>query len=493
VRRTDSSSRRAAAVLAAALAAACATNPATGKRQLSFISEQQEIQMGQQADQEISAAVGIYRDPDLESYVQRLGTTLAAQSERPELRWQFRILDDASVNAMALPGGYNYVTRGLLSYMNSEAELAAVMGHEIGHVTARHTVNQLSKQQLAQVGMVLGMILRPELRNYGNLAEVGMGLLFLKYGRDDEREADNLGLRYMTRGGYDPRPMAEVFSTLERVGNAEGGAAGRMPEWLSTHPSPENRRARIGEMVQQLGTPASGTVDREEYLRRVDGMMFGPNPREGFFEQSVFYHPDLRFRFEFPRGWQTSNQKQAVAAMSPEQDAVVVLTMGAGESAATAAQQFFSQQGMQRGQAWRGDINGHRAQAYQFAAATEQGTLQGIAAFVELQGLVYQILGYAPAQRWGRHEATVNRSIGSFDRVSDARVVNVQPARLQLVNVPVGMTVSEFARRYPSTVSVQTLALINGVADANQPLRDRLAKRVTGGPGTDRSMESTRR
>ena len=491
--RGSSPSRRVALALLLAALPACATNPATGRRQLSFVSEQQEIQMGQQADQEISAAVGIYRDPDLESYVQRLGASLAAQSERPELQWQFRILDDASVNAMALPGGYNYVTRGLLAYMNSEAELAAVMGHEIGHVTARHTVNQLSKQQLAQVGMVLGMILRPELRNYGNLAEVGMGLLFLKYGRDDEREADTLGLRYMTRVGYNPRPMGEVFTTLERVGHAEGGSRGRLPEWLSTHPAPENRRARIAEQIQEIGAPAAGTVDREEYLRRVDGIMFGPNPREGFFEQNVFYHPDLRFRFEFPRGWQTNNQKQAVAAMSPEQDALVVITMGAGESASAAAQQFFSQQGIQRGQAWRGDVNGHRAQAYQFAAATQQGNLQGIAAFVELDRRVYQILGYAPMQRWRRHEATVNRAIGSFDRADDRRVLNVQPARLELVNVPAGMTVAEFARRYPSTVSVQTLALINGVADANQPLRDRLAKRVVGGTGLDRDVESTRR
>jgi predicted Zn-dependent protease len=483
---------RTAAILLLAVLPACATNPATGRRQLSIIGEQQEIQMGQQADQEISAAVGLYRDPDLESYVQRLGATLASQSERANLQWQFRVLDDASVNAMALPGGYNYVTRGLLGYMNSEAELAAVMGHEIGHVTGKHTVNQLSKQQVANIGLVLGMIVRPELRNYGNLAEVGMGLLFLKYGRDHEREADSLGLRYMTRAGYDPRPMAEVFATLERVGAAEG-QAGRVPSWLSTHPTPEDRRTRIAAEMQKLGTPTGGTVDREEYLRRLDGITFGENPREGFFEQNAFYHPELKFRVQFPPGWQTNNQKQAVAAMSPEQDGLVVLTMGAGESAQAGAQQFFAQQGIQRGQAWRGDVNGLRAQAYQFAAATEQGQLQGIAAFVELEGRVYQILGYAPAQRWSRHQAAVNRAIGSFDRVTDRRVLDVQPARLSLVNVPSGMTVAEFARRYPSTVSVQTLALINGVSDPNQPLRDRLAKRVVGGPARREPERATRR
>jgi predicted Zn-dependent protease len=481
---TASVRARIAAILLLAALPACATNPATGRRQLSFIGEQQEIEMGRQADQEISAAVGVYRDPDLESYVQRLGATLASQSERTNLQWAFRILDDASVNAMALPGGYNYVTRGLLAYMNSEAELASVMGHEIGHVTAKHTVSLLSRQQVAQLGMVLGMILRPELRNYGSLADVGLGLLFLKYSRDHEREADSLGLRYVTRAGYDPRPMAEVFTTLERVGAAEG-QGGRVPGWLATHPAPEDRRTRITQEIQKLGV-AAGTVDREEYVRRLDGLVFGPNPREGFFEQNVFYHPDLRFRFEFPRGWQTNNQKQAVAAMSPEQDAVVAITMAPGASAQAAAQQFFSQQGIQRGQAWRGQINGLPAVAHQFAAATEQGQLQGVAAFVEFDRHVFQILGYAPSERWGRHQATINQAIGSFDRVSDRRVLDMQPARINIVTVPANMTVAEFARRYPSTVSVQTLALINGVSDPNQPLRDRLAKQVVGGPGVPR-------
>jgi predicted Zn-dependent protease len=482
---------RLTAPVLAATVAACATNPATGHRQLSLVSESQEIQMGRQADQDVAATLGFYSDPGFESYVQRLGGTLSAVSERPSLPWSFRILDDPSVNAMALPGGYSYVTRGLLAYMNSEAELAGVMGHEIGHVTARHTVSQISQQQLAQFGVVLGMILRPELRNYGNLADIGLGLLFLKYSRDHEREADSLGVRYMTKAGYDARAMPDVFTTLERVGNAED-SEGRVPGWLATHPTPEDRRARIEQELQTLGA-TGGTVDRAEYIQRLDGLVFGENPREGFFQQGAFYHPELRFRLAFPRGWRTNNTKQSVAAMSPQQDAVVVLTMAGGRSAQTAAQQFFSQQGIQRGGAWRGDINGLPAVAYEFAAATDQGTLQGVASFVELDGRVYQILGYAPASRWRAYEGVVNDAIGSFDRLRDARLLEMQPARLRIVNVPEGMTVAEFARRYPSSVGLQTLAILNGVSDPDQPLRDRLAKRVVGGPGPDRPSDETRR
>jgi predicted Zn-dependent protease len=166
----------------------CALNPATGRRQLSLISEQQEIQMGREAAAEIQTALGLVDDTSLQSYVQRIGRQEAAISERPNLPWQFHVVDDPTPNAFALPGGFIYVTRGMMALMTSEAELAGVLGHEIGHVTARDTVNQLSKQQVAQLGFGLGSIFVPEMQQFGSLAGAGLNLLFLKYGRDDERE-----------------------------------------------------------------------------------------------------------------------------------------------------------------------------------------------------------------------------------------------------------------------------------------------------------------
>jgi predicted Zn-dependent protease len=221
----------------------CAINPATGKRQLVLISEAQEIAIGRESDESIVAQFGLYPDEALQDYVAGIGHDLAARSERPDLDWTFRVLDDPLVNAFALPGGYIYVTRGILAHFNSEAELASVLGHEIGHVTARHGVNQMSKAQLAQLGLGVASILAPEeVQKFGGLATQGLGLLFLKFGRDDERQADDLGLRYIVNEGYDPRPMAEVFETLERVSRTSGG--GRVPAWASTHPNPENRSER---------------------------------------------------------------------------------------------------------------------------------------------------------------------------------------------------------------------------------------------------------
>src|SRR2546430_5622510 len=182
----------------------------------------------------------------------------------------------------------------------------------------------MSKQQLAQIGLAVGTIASPEFERFAGLASAGLGVLFLKYSRDAERQADDLGLRYMRRVNYDPREMPHVFELLTRVSQAQGG--GRVPEWLATHPDPENRRGRIEQEVAALPQSFSGAaVNREEYLRRLDGLVFGNNPREGYFKDSHFFHPELRFRVTFPEGWTTSNGRAAVVAVSPEKDAAVEL------------------------------------------------------------------------------------------------------------------------------------------------------------------------
>src|SRR4029079_9031364 len=193
------------AALAAFLAVGCSVNPATGKQQINIISESQEIQMGREADQQVVAEMGLDDDPKAADDFSRLGKELAAHSERPNLPWSFKIVDDPAVNAFALPGGFVYVTRGLMTHLTNEAELVAVMGHEIGHVTARHSVNQMSKQQIANIGLIAGAIFRPDIAQgpLGQLAGQGVGLVFLKFSRDDERQADELGLRYMRGENYD--------------------------------------------------------------------------------------------------------------------------------------------------------------------------------------------------------------------------------------------------------------------------------------------------
>lgn len=469
------------ALLALPLLPSCSTNPATGKSQLALVSEAQEIQMGREADQQIVGQLGLYNDPDVQAYVEGLGKKLAADSERPNLPWTFRVVDDPVVNAFALPGGFIYVTRGLLTHLTSEAELVSVLGHEIGHVTGRHSVEQMSKQQLAQIGLLAGVLVRPELANYANLAQTGLGLMFLKYGRDDEREADDLGLRYMASENYDPREMPQVFAVLQRV--SEQQKAGRVPGWLSTHPAPENRIQRISSQIAGLGRDFSNaTVGRERYLQTIDDVVFGDNPREGYFRDSLFVHPELGFQMRFPQGWKVVNQKQQVGAISPRQDAVVVLALSGESSPSAASRAFFSQQGVQQGQALSTSIGGLPAVANTFEVQRQQGgSLRGLAAFVEHGGKVYQLLGYTGEGQWGGYDDALQSAVGSFQRVTDRRALDVEPKRIDTVTLPSAMTIDEFARRYPSTVDLQTLAIINQVQAGERLPAGLEVKRVVGG------------
>jgi predicted Zn-dependent protease len=464
------------------LVANCSTNPATGKRQLALVGEGQEIAMGREAAQQAAQQIGLYEDAELQSYVSRLGKQLAAESERPDLPWSFQVVDDPSVNAFALPGGFIFVTRGLMTHLTSEAELVSVLGHEIGHVTGRHSVEQMSKAQLAQIGLIAGMILQPELANYGDLAQTGLGLLFLKYGRDDEREADDLGLRYLVAKNYDPREMPQVFETLRRVSERET-QGGRVPGWLSTHPTPENRIQRIESQVASLNRDFSrATVGRERYLQSMDGVVFGQNPREGYFRGDTFIQPELGFQIEFPRGWKASNQKQAVGAISPREDAVVVVTLSGKSSPQQAAQEFFSQQGIVQGQALQANVGGLPSVARTFGVQRGQsGDLQGIAAFVEHNNRVYQILGYTLADRARGYENELSSALTSFSRVTDRRLLDVDPQRLDVVSLPSAMTLQEFDRRYPSSVDLQTLAIINQAEPSTRFDAGTEVKRVVGG------------
>ena len=464
------------------LVAACATNPVTGKPELSLVSEQQEIQMGQQGAQQVAQEVGLIKDQALQNYVQSVGSAIATKSERPNLPWTFRAVDDPSPNAFALPGGYVFVTRGLLDLMNNEAELASVLGHEIGHVTARHSVHQMSEQQLAQLALGVGAILSPTVAQLGEAASQGLGLLFLKYSRDDESQADDLGFRYALNQGYDVRYMDDVFRSLQRI--EESSKQSPLPTWLQTHPGEADRIQAIDKKLAQLqpNQLANARVNASQYLQRVNGLVYGADPRNGFFQGNTFYHPDLRFQITLPSGWQGQNLAQAVMAVSPQQDAMIQLTLAQGNSPENAARTFLSQQGIQAGQASQQTVNGVPAVASTFQAQTEQGVIQGLAAFFTYNGATYQVLAYAPAQRYSAYEAAFRQSLGSFAPVSDSRVLNVQPNKINIVTVQQPTSLAAFNQRTPSTIPLAELAIVNQVEDPNKPLpAGTPVKQVTGG------------
>lgn len=474
--------RAALALLPVLLLGACATNPVTGRSELALISAQQEVQIGRQAAQEAVQQMGVVEDPELQGYVAGLGKQLAARSERPELPWTFTVVDDPTPNAFALPGGPIFVTRGLLVLMTSEAQLASVLGHEIGHVTARHSVNQMSKQQLAQLGLGLGAILVPGGDQLAGLASQGLGLLFLKYGRDDERQADELGFKYALAEGYDVREMAKVFLALQRAGELEGGGR-RIPDWAASHPAEPERVANVERRVASLGANfRPGRVGTAEFMQQVNGLAYGENPRNGFFRQGTFHHPELKFRFTVPADWQTQNGAAAVAALSPRKDAMVRLTLVPGQvSPEQAAQQFLSQQGLQAGQPSRQTFNGVPAVVAPFQAQAQQGALQGYVAFLAHGGRTFQLVGYSPAQAFAANDDAFRQIIRSFAPERDPKILNVQPPKLEVVKLDRPMSLAQFARQRNAGVPVERLALLNQVPDPNATLpAGTLLKRVVG-------------
>jgi predicted Zn-dependent protease len=482
-------SRRFAAIVcgltAALVSYACAVNPATGRREISFVSESQEIEMGRQSDPAATAQFGgLYPDDDLQAYVTSLGMGLAAVSERPDLPWSFKLVDHELINAFALPGGFIYVTRGIVVNMNSEAELVGVLGHEAGHVTARHGAQQMTQQQLGMIGFIGGAIFSETVRNNAGAVLQGLQLLSLKYGRDDEAQSDALGYRYMIRTGHDPHGISNVMRMLQST--SPSAAEMGIPGWMLSHPNPGDRVAANEARIAQDSTDFSGyKLGRDEFLRRLDGLVFGEDPRQGYFIENRFIQPVLAFEITFPAGWATQNSPQAVQAGAPSQDATMGLTFAEAETPEAALSGFLGQEGMVTEQTGRQRVNGLDASWAEFSVTPAQGqqgqAIRGRVLYVAHGGNVYQVLGYSTAQAWTTHAANVGSSMGTLQPVRDSRYTNVSPNRVRIIRLPSAMTGTQFMSRYPSTVDEEAVLLANQVTAEQRLERGRLMKQVTGG------------
>src|SRR6476469_1206241 len=471
-------------LLAAGLALApsgCARNPVTGKNELSLVSESQEIEMGKQASQEVAQTMGLYNDPKAQAYVAELGKQMAAKTERPNLPWEFHIVEDASVNAFALPGGFIYVTRGLMTAINDEAELATVVGHEIGHVTNRHSVQQFSKAQVAPLGLGLGSSLSSDVARMAGVASQGLQVLFLKYSRDAENQADLAGFRYALNQNYDVREMSNVFQTLDRESQLAGG--GKLPEWLKTHPDPGTRIQNTQQRLDTLHKDLSkAVINRDQYLQHVQNMTYGEDPRQGFFEGTAFYHPDLRFQITFPEGWKTQNGADAVVAVSPSQDTMMQLSLAGKTPPQQAAQQFLSQQGVQAGNTSTASVNGLPAASGYFEAQTDQGAVRGLITFLSYNGNTYGILGYTPADKLPQYNQVFRQATASFGPLRNQAALSVQPAKVELMKLQREMTLEQFNQQYPSSIPIAELAIINELESPSTAIpQGRTIKRVVGG------------
>jgi len=337
----------------------CATNPATGRRQIMLISERQEIAMGAEYDPQLVASMGLYENPVLQAFLEEKVREMGLVSHRPHLKYHVRMLDSPVVNAFAVPGGYIYLTRGILAHFNNEAELIGVIGHEMGHITARHTVSRMSSQTLAQIALIGGMAVSETFRNFGEFAMVGMQLLFLRHSREHEREADRLGVEYTARLGYDANSFAEFFRLLQRMQLAS--EHGGIPTFLSTHPDPGNRyndvKRDAATWKKELEL-ADWKVNADSYLAMIDGMVFGDDPRQGFVDGNTFFHPEMKVRFNFPQSWKLVNSPTNVQIIQPDNKAMLILMQAPGNSLEEAAQQMLQRLNLTRVGSETGNLNG---------------------------------------------------------------------------------------------------------------------------------------
>ncbi len=453
---------------------ACVKNPVTGGRQLALISESQEIEIGRASHPEILAQFGAVENKVLQDYIGRIGLELSGISHRPELPWHFTVLDSPVVNAFAVPGGYIYLTRGILAYMNSEAELASVLGHEIGHVTARHSVTQISQQQLLGLGIGLGSVFSPTFRQLSDFAQMGLGILMLKYSRDHERQSDQLGIQYMGLAGYDPSQMSGFFRVFEALEEDSGKA---IPSWLSSHPAPPDRiRATAVEAdhFKQQGTMRQYKVSREEFLARIDGIIFGDNPREGFVDQGRFVHPELRFALNFPDGWNVQNTRSEVIFAEPAGDAAIQLALvppTAGQTPEAVGENLGRREGIQLIEGARTQIGGCPAFLGSYRAQSSQGSAAILAAFVAYGTNLYQIAGLTAESSYTRFADLFDSSLRSFRELSEKRLLSVQPDRLQLYRTRENETLRKISRSRPQTrIRLEDLAILNRI-DPDQILQ----------------------
>lgn len=434
-------------------------------------SWERELEIGREADPAIVAQFGVYEDEEVAEYVRVVGQRVLSESHfrRPDtppqyrIDFTFRVLNSPVLNAFALPGGYVYVTRGLLAHMENEAQLAVVLGHEISHVAARHASRQAFRTQISQIGLIGGAIAGEVLADAGaELLQIGGAasqLLLLSYSRGQESESDELGVEYAAKAGYDAAEGAGFFDTLDRVSQRAGDP---IPTWQSTHPDPGQREVTIKELAanwnQQL---EMDEVGRDRLLNTIDRIVVGANPREGFVKNNVFYHPDLAFRFPVPRGWTLHNLSARVVMIDPQQQAVVILTLAQGDDLVDVASSFAEKNQLTVQDHGRLAINGLDAYYLEATFARNQQPFRLASYFILYNDLIYQFLGYTDARRFSAMESSLKHPPEGFRSVADPAILNVQPDRLRLVTASRRGQLSSFIGNLPEQFDPEDIAIMN--------------------------------
>ncbi len=450
-----------ALALPALAASGCWVNPATGKAELSLINESDEVALGQRYDKQIVESFGLIEDEALQTYVDGIGQRIAATSNRPGLRWTFRVLDDPEVNAFALPGGYVYVTRGLLVHLEREDALAAVLAHEVGHVAARHSVNQVSRAAVAGSGVGLISIISPRA---GQRASARLELGFLAHSREDEMEADDLGVRYARAAGFDGRAMLEVLAMLGEYEELAGGET--VPTHMRTHPDPGIRLSRLEPALGKLAPPNADTPARADFLARTNGLLYGKDFRQGVALGQRWIYPAGGVELTLPEPWKLESGTGVVIATAETEDALVLARAGQYESAEAAEKDLLAGGGIELGPEWDVQLGGWPTRARYFGLKENPPRFRGLYAFVETPSAVWELVALTTVDKLEAMAPAFEGSMLSFRALVEPRLLSLQPRRVEVRTLSGAATLEALHASSPASVDLPTLALINGVDPA---------------------------
>lgn len=454
-------------------------SPVTGSKRAYAYSWDQEVQIGQEVDSEIVSEYGLYDDDAINQYVQRvsnevLNVSHMRRDDTPqqfkETEFTFRVLDSPVVNAFALPGGYIYVTRGLLAHLNNDAQLAVVQGHEIGHVAARHASQRGLTQTIGQVAVMGGAILGQELLGLPgetilNLSSTAAQFLFLSYSRDNERESDELGVEYAAMQGYAAEEGAAFFTSLKRMSEKSGQT---IPNLLSSHPDPGEREQNIPKMADEWKEQGYEQLERntEQYMQMLDGIIYGENPRNGYVDDNRFVHPELRFQYQIPQNWNVINQATQVVLVNTEGDAVMMMRIDSESSTARqSVEAFINQEGIEVQNSGDARSSG-RWDAYEadVIVPQENGNLGVNVYAVDFDGRIYLFINYTEQSKFDNFKQNFTSVTSSFDELTDSRILNIQPVRLRVSQVSRNTRFSDLLpSQMPMDIEPEDLAILNQV------------------------------
>lgn len=465
--------------------ASCSTNPATGERQFTaLMSESQAVEVGRKEHKKIVEQFGLYEDKALNAYVREIGQRLAKTTERGTIDYSFHVLDTGIVNAFALPGGYIYVSRGLLALANSEAELASVLAHEIAHITARHSAERYSHAVVSSLGtgLLSAAIDQPGL---AQLAEIGNQLYIKGYSRDQERESDKLGIRYLARAGYTPDAMAGFLSQLERHSGLQAELRNqpesRGLDYFSTHPRTQERVATARQLARQAMAPSSPIVRQKTYLKTIEGLVYGGSQRQGFVRDNRFYHPELDFTFKLPDAFHIVNQPHQIAAFAENGTVMIFDIAKAGkgqgmmaylrnawlDGQAVQKPETISVNGMPGATAWYdGQVNGKSMRMRVVAIRRNAET-------------VYRMRFAMPRNVSNAFVERLRAATHSLRPLNDTEKRDMGPRRIKLVDAGQGDTIAKLAGQMAFQAhKARRFRVLNGLGDRDDLQPGRLYKVV---------------